>query len=98
MDSYSNTSSTSLVSTHQLTTNKNYQAAFGALSSSYGFGGGVPTLPQRKPTNTQTAPQSSQSSSSNAMTSSTKDYSAAFGSLAESYGFTGGVPSLPRRK
>ncbi|KAF9002974.1 hypothetical protein BDQ17DRAFT_1356400 [Cyathus striatus] len=96
MSSYSTTSSTaSLVSTHQQTTSKDYQAAFGALSSSYGFGGGVPILPSRKPTKPQTTPQSSKWSSAS---SSTKDYSAAFGSFASSYGFAGGVPSLPSRK
>ncbi|KAF8994890.1 hypothetical protein BDQ17DRAFT_1366284 [Cyathus striatus] len=99
-NSYSTISSTaSLVTTHQQTSTKDHQAAFGALSSSYGFGGGVPILPSRKPTKPQTTPQSSQPLSSvNASSSNTKDYSAAFGSLASSYGFAGGVPSLPPRK
>ncbi|KAF8978895.1 hypothetical protein BDQ17DRAFT_1041530 [Cyathus striatus] len=72
MSSFSATeSTTSLISkANQQTTTKNYEAAVGALSSSYGFGGGVPTVKQKKPV----APQTN-SQSNNASPSSSKDNS-----------------------
>lgn len=91
--SYSST--TSLVS--KKTSPKNYEAAFGNLVSSFGFGGGVPTVSQ-KVTHTPKSHKTPVSSLSPSR-SAPKNYEAAFGSLSSSYGFGGGaVPTLPRTK
>ncbi|KAF9458128.1 hypothetical protein BDZ94DRAFT_1271503 [Collybia nuda] len=92
-------STTSLIS--KKTSPKNYEAAFGNLVSSFGFGGGVPTVP-RKATQT-TQPRKSQAPSPQTSSHPTqKNYEAAFGSLSSSYGFGSGavvaVPTLPRSK
>ncbi|KAF8994894.1 hypothetical protein BDQ17DRAFT_1046300 [Cyathus striatus] len=102
MSSYSAISSTAslTVFTHQQTTSKNYDAAFGTLSLSYGFGSsGAPIVTQKASTVSQTAPSTRhyQSKNTNA-TANTKDYTVAFGRLAGSYGLVGGVPSVPPRK
>lgn len=92
--SYSST--TSLVS--KQTSPKNYEAAFGNLVSSFGFGGGVPKAAPQKVTQTPKSHKTPVSSPPPSR-SAPKNYEAAFGSLSSSYGFGGGaVPTLPRTK
>lgn len=78
---------------------QNPERVFGELVSTYGFNGGVPSLP----------PKSSQSSSSKSSrhqssvhpstmvlpSTSTKNYEEAYSNLVSSYGFGSGVPCLP---
>ncbi|KAG5638697.1 hypothetical protein H0H81_010922 [Sphagnurus paluster] len=85
---------------------KNYEAAFGALSSSYGYSAGVPRLPYSSPATTSpatTSPDRSAPSATRADAptrapaphSAPKNYEAAFGALSSSYGYGAGVPALP---
>ncbi|KDR73950.1 hypothetical protein GALMADRAFT_250666 [Galerina marginata CBS 339.88] len=72
---------------------KDYESSFGHLSSSYGFGSGVPSLPPR----VQKQPKHSSSSQPTVVRPTTgKDYESSFGQLSEMYGFGG--PSVPRRQ
>ncbi|KAF4611224.1 hypothetical protein D9613_006602 [Agrocybe pediades] len=83
---------------------KDYESAFGQLTSSYGFGGGVPCLPA-------TTSKQSKSSSKHSLTQapasfqsglqarpSEKNYEAAFGNLASSFGFGGPNTTTFQRK
>jgi len=75
---------------------KDYQTSFGQLSSTYGFGGGVPSLPST----VSKSPKSSVSYSRPTVVqpSQDKDYETSFGRLSSTYGFGGPVPTLPTRK
>lgn len=75
---------------------KDYESAFGQLSSNYGFGGGVPSLPPTKPkkSSKQSPPSPSPRHAAIHSGPSPKDYGAAFGSLSSSYGFGGPVSTL----
>lgn len=93
-------STASLLSSRPSAT-KNWEAAYGNLSSQYGFGGNVPSLPQ----GTQKPSKKAAQSTSLALMSSqpnpsvprpAKDYQAAFGQLSSANGF-GGSPSLPSK-
>ncbi|TFK36119.1 hypothetical protein BDQ12DRAFT_737201 [Crucibulum laeve] len=95
--SYSSTAS--LVS--KQTPSKNYEAAFGSLSSTYGLGSSIPSLPKRS-TNEKKSKHSSSDSKATApsdgLSQPAKNYEAALGSLLTSYGFGGGVPLPSSRK
>ncbi|KAF8970641.1 hypothetical protein BDZ97DRAFT_1790245 [Flammula alnicola] len=100
--SFTSTSSLMPSSPHKSST-KNWESAFGELSSSYGFSGGIPSLPQKvsKSTKSKTkVPKSSIPSSQpqSSVTRQPKDYESAFGSLSATYGFGGGIPSLSSKK
>ncbi|TFK36114.1 hypothetical protein BDQ12DRAFT_687304 [Crucibulum laeve] len=76
---------------------KNYEAAFGALSSSYGFGSGVPSVPKSSKI-TSTSSSRSYAHSTSSSSQSPKNYEAAFGSLSSTYGFGGSAPAPLNRK
>lgn len=80
------------------TSTKDYESAFAALSSSFGFGGGAPSLPQKVTQPKATKSKKTQVSSSSASPSS-KDYEATFAKLAVSYGggWSGVTASLSRK-
>ncbi|KAG6844104.1 hypothetical protein H0H87_009779 [Tephrocybe sp. NHM501043] len=100
--SSANSSSATLTATlPQKASQKNYEAAFGALSSTYGFGSGAmmptPTPKTSKKTSMPaasscTASPTPSTSTTKAAPSSQKNYEAAFGLLASSYGFGGHMP------
>jgi len=81
---------------------KNYEAAFGNLSSSYGFGGGpvpAPSVPRSekktkapKPSPTYIVHLPQSQSQSAPQPHPTKNYEESFAQLQSSYGFGGGVP------
>ncbi|KAF8147666.1 hypothetical protein B0H34DRAFT_738715 [Crassisporium funariophilum] len=84
------------------TQQKNWEAAFGALSSSYGFGGKAPSLPHKAAKTTRIssviaskalAPNTPQVSG----VRPAKNYEAAVGHLSSTYGFGGGVACVPSR-
>ena len=88
------TSTTSLLSVFQRkSAPKNYESAFGQLSSSYGFGGAVPSLPPKssKPSK-KSLPKSTTSPVPPPRPQPAKDYEAAFAQLSSSYGFGGSIP------
>ncbi|KDR73953.1 hypothetical protein GALMADRAFT_157779 [Galerina marginata CBS 339.88] len=78
---------------------KDYEASFGHLSSSYGFGGSVPSLPPKS----QKQPKRSVSPSSSPQPtvvrpSTGKDFETSFAQLSSSYGFGGSsVSSMSSR-
>ncbi|PPQ95407.1 hypothetical protein CVT26_008253 [Gymnopilus dilepis] len=64
---------------------KDYEKSFGQLSSMYGFGGGVPSLPPKVPKQVK---QSVPPSSSTVFPPlSGKDYQTTFGQLSSTHGF-----------
>jgi len=79
---------------------KNYEAAFGNLSSSYGFGGAAPCLPTSQPSTpakVKSTPVVVQQTVATPVPQG-KNYEAAFGQLSSSYGFGGfSTPSLPKK-
>lgn len=91
----SSSSTSSLLSSHQpQSSSKNWESTFGKLSSSYGFSGSVPSLPQKtsrstKPTKSprSTSPLRSSSCTSTSQSTSHKDYERTFGLLSSNYGF-----------
>ncbi|PPQ85753.1 hypothetical protein CVT25_003072 [Psilocybe cyanescens] len=100
MQSSSSTCLLASSSTHQ-PSSKNWEASFGQLASSYGFSGGVPSLP-KKTKSTKSDAKTSRASiytttPSSSESRATRDYEAAFGHLLSAYGFGGGVPSLPSK-
>ena len=87
---------------------KDYELAFATLSSSYGFGGGAPSLPPRQTKKKKDSVGASPSSYPSPRASypsndlndrspsrSHKDYEGAFAYLSSSFGFGG---NGPRRK
>ncbi|GLB44453.1 hypothetical protein LshimejAT787_1700800 [Lyophyllum shimeji] len=101
-----NSSSSTL--TPQKAPTKNYEAAFGALSSSYGFAGPVPIVPSstssssssKKPSKHIPPSMTSASPGSRSPTQpqpQRKNYEAAFGTLVSSYGFGGPIPIVPSK-
>ncbi|KAG6908718.1 hypothetical protein DXG01_003563 [Tephrocybe rancida] len=102
LSSSANSSSSTLTSMPpQKAAPKNYEAAFGALSSTYGFGpGALPTpIPTAYPSAKSARTPTYNSSPAPTVSPTTrapraqKDYAAAFGSLSSSYGFGGALPS-----
>ncbi|KDR73952.1 hypothetical protein GALMADRAFT_250668 [Galerina marginata CBS 339.88] len=77
---------------------KDYESSFGHLSSSYGFGGTVPSLPPK----TQKQPKRSVSPSQQPTVvrpSTGKDFGTPFAQLSSSYGFGGSsVSSMSSRR
>ena len=70
---------------------KDYEATFAALQSTYGFGGTAPVLPaltERKAAKAATSHATPVAAKSGAK----KDYEAAYATLSSSYGF-GGAPA-----
>jgi len=77
---------------------KDYESSFGQLSSSYGFGGGVPSLPPKVSKQPKQPKPSVSSSQPTVVRPSTgKDYESSFGQLSSVYGFGSPVSSTPRR-
>ncbi|KAF9477038.1 hypothetical protein BDN70DRAFT_881683 [Pholiota conissans] len=98
-----NTSTSSLLSSKlSQPSPKNYEAAFGRLSSLYGFGGGIPSLPRKSKKSTSSSPKTSKRQLQMTRPSQSarpqKDYEAAFAQLSSNYGFGGGYPSMPTRQ
>ncbi|KAJ6478534.1 hypothetical protein C8R47DRAFT_1323020 [Mycena vitilis] len=111
--SFTSTSTASLVSNTSVSsrtpltrpaTQKDYQAAFGNLQSTYGFGGsglyyGVggsalsPLPKQNKPASPKRSKNSPTAPATGASTKTTKNFQAAFGNLQSTFGFGGAVPS-----
>ncbi|KAJ7626251.1 hypothetical protein DFH06DRAFT_736948 [Mycena polygramma] len=104
--SFTSTSTTSLASTTTVSSRtpltrpapqKDFQAAFANLQSTYGFGGSVPSpVPKqqkstssKRPTSSSTAPAPTPRSP----LKSTKNFEAAFADLQSTFGFGGAVPS-----
>ncbi|KAF8876774.1 hypothetical protein CPB84DRAFT_1852846 [Gymnopilus junonius] len=76
---------------------KDYEKSFGQLSSMYGFGGGVPSLPSKVPK--QSKPVLTSSQPTVVRPSGGKDYESSFGQLSSMYGFGGqGQISFTPRK
>lgn len=100
MQSSSTTSLLPTSSSSSRFSSKKWEASFGKLASSYGFGPAIPSLPPKSKCDT-TAPSSSKPNSNHSVNSfdpkSEKDFESAFGSLSSSYGFAGGVPSKPAK-
>ena len=73
---------------------KDYEATFAALQSTYGFGGTAPVLPaltERKAAKASKA-ATSHATPVAAKSGAKKDYEAAYATLSSSYGF-GGAPA-----
>ncbi|KAI0042597.1 hypothetical protein FA95DRAFT_1682445 [Auriscalpium vulgare] len=85
-------------------TPRDYEAAFGNLSSSYGFGAPLPSpasssLPSRKHSRKSTSlPAPPPPTPSPSYTPPHRDYQAAFGDLSAAYGYGGSAPILPSMK
>jgi len=93
------TSTSSLLSVFQRKSSpKNWESAFGQLSSSYGFGGTVPSLPPKSSKPSKSLPKSTTSPVPPPRPQPAKDYEAAFGQLSSSYGFGGSAPHLSSKK
>ncbi|KAF8994895.1 hypothetical protein BDQ17DRAFT_1366290 [Cyathus striatus] len=86
--SASSTSTSTLVATPQHTITKDYEAAFGVLSSSYGIGFRVPYVKPKKATAVQSTRQYT----------TTKDYEAAFSALSSPHGIGFSVPAVKSTK
>ncbi|KDQ19384.1 hypothetical protein BOTBODRAFT_27972 [Botryobasidium botryosum FD-172 SS1] len=104
MPSLSSTSSITSLLSGSRKGHKDHLSAFGALQSTFGFGGGAPRVSSpatSKPKQRSKKSEESRSSESHSSkrplpaSSSPKDYSAAFGSLQSSFGFAGGAPVVP---
>ncbi|KIM37893.1 hypothetical protein M413DRAFT_448160 [Hebeloma cylindrosporum] len=99
MNSSPSTSTTSLLPSFQRkSAPKNWESAFGQLSSSYGFGGAVPSLPAKASKPSKSLPKSATSPPVPPQSQPVKDYEAAFAQLSSSYGFGAPVPSLSSKK
>ncbi|KAH9479846.1 hypothetical protein JR316_0008441 [Psilocybe cubensis] len=102
-------SSTSLLASSQhkstRSSSSNWESSFGNLSSSYGFSGNAPSLPNKSQSSKPASPAQMSPSypsvfHSSQPTSSTagKDYQSAFGQLSSSYGFGGSyAPSFSKK-
>ncbi|KAF8874173.1 hypothetical protein BD779DRAFT_1678841 [Infundibulicybe gibba] len=94
MNTSSNHSSTASLLSHKTTTThqpKNYEAALGSLSSTYGFSGTVPSVPSPQPQSTRAGKGSSNPSK---RSTPSKNHQAASG-RSSTYDLSGGnTPSL----
>lgn len=74
---------------------KDYEAAFGALSSSYGFAGAVPSLQSSRSTKAPKAPKAPKTQQQTQAPTTTgaprKDFEAAYGALVSQNGWGSGV-------
>ncbi|KAJ7643370.1 hypothetical protein DFH06DRAFT_1426346 [Mycena polygramma] len=117
--SFTSTSTASLVSNTSVSLRtpltrpapqKDYQAAFGNLQSTYGFGGsglyyGVggsalsPVPKQIKSTSSKRAKRSPTAPATDVSLKVTKNFQAAFGNLQSTFGFGGAAPSpIPKKQ
>ncbi|KAJ7643379.1 hypothetical protein DFH06DRAFT_598384 [Mycena polygramma] len=104
--SYTSTSTVSLASTTTVSSRtpltrpapqKDYQATFANLQSTYGFGGSVPSpVPKQQKSTSSKRTKSSPTPATDAPRSPlkpTKNFQAAFADLQSTFGFGGAVPS-----
>ncbi|CAA7262006.1 unnamed protein product [Cyclocybe aegerita] len=104
MSSSSSSTVSLLPSSSYPSSSKNWESSFGTLASSFGFVGGVPSLPQKKSSSTKSSKVSkSPNATAHAQPKvsslpSPKNYEAAFASLSSAYGSGGGVLSVAQKK
>ncbi|XP_006455908.1 hypothetical protein AGABI2DRAFT_195217 [Agaricus bisporus var. bisporus H97] len=111
MNSASTSTASLLPSKQSPSSKKDYQKAFGKLSSSLGFGGSMPPVSTTSATTPNTSSRQSRASSqpsNNAVqwqgqaaywaSQSHKNFEAALGDLSSSHGFAGNAPSLGSKK